>query len=100
MVLPYISGHIEQGQLSCRKVPKFSDAKYLAVIHLIFKQGPNLKVFCQKHAKRIANSEDPDQTALIRVCTVCPGLYVRKLRIITVTTLFLSKPHKGILIVL
>ena len=24
---------------------------------------PNLKVFCQKHANGIANSEDPDQTA-------------------------------------
>ena len=25
--------------------------------------GPLLKVFCQKHAYGIANSEDPDQTA-------------------------------------
>ena len=33
----------------------------------------------------MANSVDPDQTApLGAVCTVCPGLSVRKLRIITV----------------
>ena len=39
-----------------------------------------------KDAEGIANSVDPDQTALIWVCTVCPGLCVRKLRIITVMT--------------
>ena len=38
-----------------------------------------------KDADGIANSVDPDQTApLIQVCTVCPDLSVRKLRIITV----------------
>ena len=37
-------------------------------------------------ADGMANSVDPDQTApLIWVCTVCPGLSVRKLRIITVS---------------
>ena len=37
------------------------------------------------NADRTANSVDPDQTALlIWVCTVCPGISVRKLRIITV----------------
>ena len=47
-----------------RKVPKFSDARNFAVLHLKFKQKrPNLKVFCQKHTNGIANSEDPDQTA-------------------------------------
>ena len=36
-------------------------------------------------ADGMANSVDPDQTApLIWVCTVCPGISVRKLRIITV----------------
>ena len=40
---------------------------------------------CPKDAEGIANSVDPDQTApLIWVCTVCPDLSVRKLRIITV----------------
>ena len=41
-----------------------------------------------KDADGMANSVDSDQTAprssLIWVCTVCPGLSVRKLRIITV----------------
>ena len=43
-----------------------------------------------KDAAGIANSVDPDQTALrsslIWVCTVCPDRYVRKLRIIMVNT--------------
>ena len=60
-----------------------------AVIYLKFKQRPNLSVFCQKDENGIANSEDPDQTAsrssLIWVCTVCPDLSVRKLRIIMVS---------------
>ena len=46
-----------------RKVPKFSDARNFAVIHLKFKQRQNLKVFCKKYASGIANTEDPDQTA-------------------------------------
>ena len=36
-----------------------------------------------KDAAGIANSVDPDQTAPIWVCTVCPDLSVRKFRIIT-----------------
>ena len=39
-------------------------------------------------ADGVANSVDPDQTApssLIWVCTVCPRISVRKLRIITIT---------------
>ena len=43
-----------------------------------------------KDAEGIANSVDPDQTAprssLIWVCTICPDLSARKLRIITVST--------------
>ena len=35
-------------------------------------------------ADGMANSVDPDQTALIWICTVCPGISVQKLRIITV----------------
>ena len=47
-----------------RKVPKFSDRRDFAVIHLKFKQKrPILKIFYQKHANGIANSEDLDQTA-------------------------------------
>ena len=40
-----------------RKVPKFSDVRKIQT------NRPYLKVFCQKHADGIANSEDPDQTA-------------------------------------
>ena len=53
----------ESTEVSYHKVPKFSDARNFPVIHLKFKQRSNLKVFCQKHANGIANSEGPDQTA-------------------------------------
>ena len=42
-------------------------------------------VMSPNDADRMANSVDPHQTApLIWVCTVCPGISVRKLRIVTV----------------
>ena len=43
-----------------------------------------------KNAEGIANSVDPDQTARLWVCTVYPDVYVRKLMIITVYTLWLN----------
>ena len=62
-----------------RKVPKFSDTRNLCCkLSRTQRKRPNLKVFCQKHANGIANSEDPDQTAPLGY------LSVRKLRIITV----------------
>ena len=45
------------------------------------------RVMSPNDADGTANSVDPDQTArssLIWVCTVCPGIPVRKLMIITV----------------
>ena len=43
------------------------------------------RVMSPNDADGMANSVDPDQTApLIWVCTVCSGISVRKLRIITV----------------
>ena len=46
---------------------------------------PNLRIFRHKDANRMTNSKDPDQTAtLIWVCTFCPDLSVRILRVITV----------------
>ena len=44
----------------------------------------------------MANSVDPDQTArsLIWVCTVCPDISVRKLRIIMVTCKTHTKKKK------
>ena len=47
-----------------RKVPKFSDANKLGCnLPKIQEKRPNLRVFHQKDADVIANSEDPDQTA-------------------------------------
>ena len=49
---------------SYRKVPKFWDARKLGCyLPKIQTKQPNLRVFCQKDANGIANSEDPDQTA-------------------------------------
>ena len=46
------------------KVPKFSDARKLCCnLPKIQEKRPNLRVFGQKDADGIANSEDPDQTA-------------------------------------
>ena len=67
------------------KFLNFGMPEILAVIYLKFKQrGQTLRVFCQNGANGIANSEDPDQTAPIWVCTVCPDVSVRKLRVIKV----------------
>ena len=47
-----------------RKVPKFSDARNLCCnLPKIQTKRLKLKVFCNKYANGIANSEDPDQTA-------------------------------------
>ena len=47
-----------------RKVPKFSDARKLCCnLSKIQTKRPNLRIYCQKDANGIANSEDPDQTA-------------------------------------
>ena len=52
------------GVINYRKVPKFSDArKVFCNLSKIQTKRPNLRVFHQKDANRIANSEDPDQTA-------------------------------------
>ena len=52
--------------LCYRKVPKFSDAKKLCrYLPKIQTKRPSMKVFCQKHANGIANSEDPDQTGAV-----------------------------------
>ena len=47
-----------------RKVPKFSEARKLSCnLSKIQTKRPNLRVFSQNDANRIANSVDPDQTA-------------------------------------
>ena len=46
------------------KIPKFRDARKLCCNLPKFQtERPNLRVFHQKDANGIANSEDPDQTA-------------------------------------
>ena len=46
------------------KVPKFLDARKLCCkLPNSQEKRPNLRVFLQKDANGIANSEDPDQTA-------------------------------------
>ena len=51
-------------ELRYLKVPKFSDTiKLCCNLPKIQTKRPNFRVFHQKDANRIANSEDPDQTA-------------------------------------
>ena len=50
-----------------RKVPKFWDPRKLCCnLPKTQTKRPNLRVFRQKDANGIANSEDPDQTAPLR----------------------------------
>ena len=56
---------VDTKEYSYRKVPKFLDVRKLCCnLPKIQEKRPNLRVFCQKDANEIANSEDPDQTAL------------------------------------
>ena len=51
-------------KLTYRKIPKFSDARnFCCNLPKIQTKRQNLRVFRQKDANGIANSEDPDQTA-------------------------------------
>ena len=63
-----------------RKVPKFSDTRNFAVIHLKFKEANPAEILLK--TCKWNSSEDPDQTATLGA--VCPDLSVRKFRIITV----------------
>ena len=73
--------------------------KKIVVITLKFELWLSHRVMSPNDADGMANSVDPDQTAplgvgsLIWVCTVCPGISVRKLGIITVF-LFLGRDCK------
>ena len=64
------------GDAMYRKVTKFSDSRKLCCYHSkIQTKWPNQSVFCPKYADRMANSEDPDQTALGLHCwprPICP----------------------------
>ena len=66
--LIYVKFFIRFIRYNCvyRKFPKFFGHKKLCCNSpKIQTKRQNLKVFCQKHANGIANSEDPDQTALV-----------------------------------
>ena len=53
-------------QTAYRKVPKFLGARKLCCnLPKILTKRPKLRVFYQNEANGIANSEDPDQTALL-----------------------------------
>ena len=71
-ILPYALTDI----LVYRKVPKFSDVRKLwSNQPKIQEKRQNLRVFCQKDANGIANSEDPDQSDLGLHCLprpICP----------------------------
>ena len=79
-----------------RNDPKFSDTQKMCCNHSkVWIMWLYHRVMSPNNADGMANTVDPDQTAplgavcssrssLIWVCTVCPGLSVRKLRIITV----------------
>ena len=67
------------------KFPKYSDIQKICCNHSkIWTMWLYHRVMSPSDADRMANSVDPDRSSLIWVCTVCPGLSVRKLRIIRV----------------
>ena len=70
-----------------RKFPKYSDTQNHCCNHSkILTMWLYHRVMSPNDADGIANSVEPDQwSSLIWVRTVCPGISVRKLRIITGT---------------
>ena len=62
------------------KFLKYSDTQNICCNHSKFELCSS--TLSPNDADRMANSVDPDQT--LWVCTICPGISVRKLRIITV----------------
>ena len=77
--------HCSRSSMAYRKFPNYSDTLNICCNHSkIWTMWLYHRVMSPNDADGMANSVDPDQTApLIWVCTVCPGLSVRKLRIIT-----------------
>ena len=69
------------------KCPKYSGTQTICCNHSkIWTMWLYLRVMSPNDADGMANSVDPDQTSrssLIWVCTVCPGISVWKLKIIT-----------------
>ena len=78
--------HVLQSIYNYRKFPKYSVTQKICCNHSkILTMWLYYRVMSPNDADGMANSVVPDQTApLIWVCTVCPGISIRKLRIITV----------------
>ena len=87
-------------EVKYRKCPKYSDTQNICCNHSkIWTVRLYHRVMSPNDADGISNSVDPDQTSLIWVCTVCPGISFRKLRIITACFFCdsISKHSHGIL---
>ena len=82
LVLPW--GGSDLFLMKYRKNPKNSDNRKICGNHpKILKRWLYHSVMCPKDADGMANSVDPDQSNLIWIYTVCPGLSVQELRSIT-----------------
>ena len=81
--------------LNYRIFPKYWDTQKICCNHSkIWTMWLYHMVISPNDADRMAKSVDPDQT-LIWVRTVCPGISVRKLRIITVTRMHTGQNCAG-----
>ena len=79
-------------EVKYRKCPKYSDTQNICCNHSkIWTVRLYHRVMSPNDADGISNSVDPDQTSLIWVCTVCPGISFRKLRIITACFLWFDQ---------
>ena len=81
------------------KFPKYSDTQNICCNHSkIWTMWLYHRVRSPNDADGMADSVDPDQTrsSLIWVCTVCPGISVRKLRIITISKIIWAWSWKNL----
>ena len=75
----------EKQRQKYRKIPKYTDTQKIAVINLKFEQcGCTVEsIICRQNGKQYRPWSDCSfRSSLIWVYTVCPGLYVWKLRVI------------------
>ena len=91
--------HLRKCSYNYRKIPKYSDTQKICSNHSkIWIMWLYHRVMSPNDADGMANSVDPDQTfsrsSLIWVCTVCPGISVRKLKILTVNRNLTNQPLK------
>ena len=78
------------------KFPKCSDTQKICCNHSkVWTMWFYHRVMSPNDTDGMANSVDSDRSSLIWVCTVCPGISVRKHRIITVYSFWKKKLHDG-----